>query len=183
MFKELSIGTRIDHEKYGEGIISKVKSTTYEVFLLRGGKMEFSKTNAEMEVLEEGRTPSEGESIAPAIDIEALEQMMIAVLDKFGALQDNVPMADRWIGGKMVLYPGNPGLQEKEIPLEAFFHKIVMLRDRLRVLEQNINSNEKLNDEEKVNLQQYITRIYGSLTTFNILFSDKRNYFVGASSK
>ncbi len=183
MLRELSVGTRIDHEKYGEAIISKVKATTYEVFLLRGGRMEFSKTNAEMEVLEEGLPAGEGSGNNSGIDIEALEQMMISVLDKFGALQDNVPLADRWIGGKMVLYPANPALQEKEIPMEAFFHKIVMLRDRLRVLEQNINSNEKLNDEEKVNLQQYITRIYGSLTTFNILFSEKRHYFVGASSK
>ncbi len=83
----------------------------------------------------------------------------------------------------MSLQPANTELKPKEIPIEAFFHKIVMLRDRLRVLEQNINSNQKLSDEDKVHIQQYITRSYGSLTTFNILFSEKEHYFVGAKTK
>lgn len=183
MKKEMTVGTRIDHEKYGEGIISKVKATTYEVFLLRGGKMEFSKTNTEMEVLEEAPASGDSGGSAAALDVEALEQMMIAVLDKYAALQEIVPLADRWTGGKMVMVPSNPSLQSKEVPMEVFFHKIVMLRDRLRVLEQNINSHEKLTDEEKLNLQQYITRIYGSLTTFNLLFSDKDHYFTGTSKK
>jgi len=82
----------------------------------------------------------------------------------------------------MLLQPANLSVKPKEIPIESFFHKIVMLRDRLRVLEQNINSHAVLTDEEKVNMQQYITRIYGSLTTFNILFADKDHYFVGAKS-
>jgi len=82
----------------------------------------------------------------------------------------------------LLLQPANLSLKPKEIPIENFFHKIVMLRDRLRVLEQNLNSHPGLSDEEKVNMQQYITRIYGSLTTFNILFADKDHYFVGAKS-
>ena len=93
------------------------------------------------------------------------------------------PLGEKWIGGTMVLKPGKPGLQEKEIPLEGFFHKIVMLRDRLRVLEQQINSNDKISDEEKVHLQQYITRCYGSLTTFNILFKEKADQFTGSKSE
>lgn len=93
------------------------------------------------------------------------------------------PISEKWTGGKLILRPGKPGLQEKEIPVDAFFHKIVMLRDRLRVLEQQINSNEKLTDAEKVQLQQYITRCYGSLTTFNVLFKEKEDYFVGSKSE
>ncbi|NJK95279.1 MAG: hypothetical protein HC905_10510 [Bacteroidales bacterium] len=95
-------------------------------------------------------------------------------------LQEVVPIAEKFIGGKLIIQPANTSLQSKEIPVEMFFHKIVMLRDRLRVLEQNINSHTKLTDEDKVNLQQYITRIYGSLTTFNILFRDKEHNFVGS---
>jgi hypothetical protein len=92
-------------------------------------------------------------------------------------------IGERWQGGTLILRPGKPGTQEKEVPIETFFHKIVMLRDRLRVLEQQINSNEKLSDTEKVSLQQYITRCYGSLTTFNILFKDKADFFVGSKSE
>jgi len=88
-------------------------------------------------------------------------------------------MGDKWKKGTMILQPGVTGLKGKEIPIDAFFHKIVLIRDRLRVLEQRINSNPKLEDEEKVNLQQYITRIYGSLTTFNLFFKHKEQYFVG----
>jgi hypothetical protein len=176
MEQELTKGTRIDHEKYGNGIITGVTLTTYEVLFERGGKMQFNKNRFEAEVLEEGQ-PEEGQAqkIDTAFILEAIE----AVLDKHAALQDVVPLGEKWLGGTMLLQPANKDLKPKEIPIEGFFHKIVMLRDRLRVMEQQVNSNEKLTDEEKVNLQQYITRIYGSLTSFNILFADKKHHFVG----
>jgi hypothetical protein len=90
------------------------------------------------------------------------------------------PMAERWRGGTLILRPGKEGSQEKAIPIDVFFHKIVMIRDRLRVLEQQINSRQNLPDEEKIHLQEYITRCYGSLTTFNILFKEKEDQFVGS---
>jgi hypothetical protein len=98
------------------------------------------------------------------------------------ALRDEAPdvrLAPKWEGGAVVLKPGDPGTQPKEIPLDALLHKVVMIRDRLRVLEQKINGHEKLTDAEKVDLQQYVTRCYGSLTTFNLLFRDEKDRFVG----
>jgi hypothetical protein len=98
------------------------------------------------------------------------------------ALRDEVAavrLAPKWEGGTAVLKPGDPQSQAKEIPLDALFHKIVMIRDRLRVLEQKLNAHEKLSDADKVELQQYVTRCYGSLTTFNVLFHDDRDKFVG----
>lgn len=94
-------------------------------------------------------------------------------------MQEHVPLGDRWQNGMMLLQPADKTLKPKEIPIDDFFHKIVMLRDRLRVLEQNINISKNLSDEEKVNIQQYITRCYGSLTTFNVLFKNKEHWFVG----
>lgn len=94
-----------------------------------------------------------------------------------------VPMADRFRGGKILIQPKNPELQAKEVDIDAFFHKIVMLRDRLRVLEAKINGSEHLDAAEKVDLQQYITRCYGSMTTFNVLFRDDRDKFVGEKTR
>lgn len=98
-------------------------------------------------------------------------------------IQEDLPvghtsLGDRWIGGKLFLEPRG-GTGAKEIPIENFFHKIVMLRDRLRVLEQKINAHKTLTEEEKIDLQQYITKIYGTLTTFNILFKDRTDGFIG----
>ena len=90
-----------------------------------------------------------------------------------------VPMGDRWAGGKLILQPLSREHQAKEIPIDAFFHKICMVRDRLRVLEQKINTHPKLSEAERIDLQQYITKCYGSLTSFNALFRDRARWFVG----
>jgi len=92
---------------------------------------------------------------------------------------DAPPLAAKWEGGVVQLLPKSADLQGKEIPVDSLFHKIVMIRDRLRTLEQKINANPKLTDGEKVELQHYVTRCYGSLTTFNVLFRDKEDHFVG----
>jgi hypothetical protein len=91
----------------------------------------------------------------------------------------DVALAPKWEGGSVVLKPGDPAMQPKEIPLDSLFHKMVMVRDRLRVLEQKINAHPKLSDAEKVDMQQYVTRCYGSLTTFNVLFREEKDRFVG----
>jgi hypothetical protein len=93
-----------------------------------------------------------------------------------------VPLAPKWEGGTVVLKPRDPALQPKEIPLDQLFHKIVLIRDRLRVLEQKINGSEKLSAVEKVDMQQYVTKCYGTLTTFNVLFREERDRFVGEKS-
>ncbi len=94
-----------------------------------------------------------------------------------------IRMARKWDGGNIIIKPANAEQQSKEIPIDVFFHKIVMVRDRLRVLEQRINAHSTMSDSEKVELQQYVTRIYGSLTTFNVLFADEVDRFKGEGGK
>jgi hypothetical protein len=112
------------------------------------------------------------------MDADEFKRVLSRVIrDELGV--GEVEIAGRWEGGEMILKPGKEGLQEKHIPLDALFHKIVMIRDRLRVLEQKINTHPKLASDEKVQLQQYVTGCYGSLTTFNVLFADRDDQFVG----
>lgn len=166
-------GTLVRHVGYGEGIVNKVNITNYEIFFEKVGKVTVAKDSTDIDILE---TP-EGTAAGSNISVNQIEEVILHVLDKYIGLPEEVELGDKWKNGVMILKPGTAGLQEKEIPIETFFHKIVMMRDKIRVLEQNINSHTKLDDEDKVNLQQYITRVYGSLTTFNILFKNKDDYF------
>jgi len=115
----------------------------------------------------------------PGLDRGAVKWALKDALDELLGLSD-IRLEGRVEGGTLVIRPGKADTQEKTIPIDVFFHKITMVRDRLRVLEQRINSHPKLGAEDRVELQQYITRIYGSLTSFNVLFKDKENWFVGA---
>lgn len=175
--EDLAVGTRVSHPVYGQGLVSKSHLTIYEIYFERGGKVELTKYNPDLKVLE-----SPDDSPRTGLSLKDVEDAITLVLDKYQGLSTAIPIAEKWKGGVLEMKPANSSLQAKEVPMETFFHKIVMVRDRLRVLEQNINSHAKLDDEDKVSLQQYITRAYGSLTTFNILFAEKDDYFVGQKS-
>ena len=108
-----------------------------------------------------------------------LELLLRRIIREESGITPVVP-AEKWRGGTLVLRPGTSGLQEKTVPIETFFHKIVMLRNRLRTLEQQVNASE-LPDDAKVRLQTYISGCYGSLTTFNVLFADDDDQFKGSS--
>jgi hypothetical protein len=116
------------------------------------------------------------------VSFSEAERSLIKILKAWSDISEVVPLGDKWKNGMMILAPEDSSLKPKEIPIETFFHKIVMVRDRIRVMEQRINASN-LSDEEKVNLQQYITRIYGSLTTFNVLFKNKEDQFVGEKTE
>ncbi|MBK3519652.1 hypothetical protein [Carboxylicivirga marina] len=175
---DIKVGTTVEHPRYGEGIIAKITLGAYIVYFEDGGKMEIPKTSTNLNVVE---SPDEGKP--ETITVRDLRFAIASVLDEYGSLPAEVELGQKWIGGKVMLQPADESLQAKEIPMDVFFKKIVMVRDRLRVLEQNINSSSTLNDEEKVHIQQYITRAYGSLTTFNVLFSEKEDYFKGSGKK
>jgi hypothetical protein len=169
----LGIGTRLQHTQFGPGVIVGVRYATYLISFINHGLKEVDKTDNKLdEIIPENVT----EEIETHSDIE---KSLLKILRLWGGLSEIVPLGDRWHKGVMLLQPADKTLKPKEIPIEDFFHKVVMLRDRLRVLEQNINSSKTLSDEEKVNMQQYITRCYGSLTTFNVLFKNKEQWFVG----
>jgi len=169
------IGTRVKHEKFGAGVVIQVWPDNYEIVFMDHGMKQIIHGAEQLEVLDY-RSPEPDQ-----LSFDKVERVLVKILRKFTDLQETVPMGEKWNGGKMILQPGTAGLQSKEVPIETFFHKIVMVRDRLRVMEQRVNAS-KLTDEEKIDIQQYITRIYGSLTTFNILFADKEDQFVGEKS-
>ena len=169
----LGIGTRLQHTQYGPGVIVGIRFATYLISFINHGIKEIDKTDEKLDeiipenVTEEIETHSE------------VEKSLLKILRLWGGFTEHVPLGEKWNKGMLLLQPFDKSLKPKGIPIDDFFHKIVMLRDRLRVLEQNINSNKKLSDEDKVNMQQYITRCYGSLTTFNVLFKNKEQWFVG----
>jgi len=166
------IGSRVKHPQFGKGVIVQIRSDAYEISFIETGIRLINRNFEGLEIIEAIETASD------LATYEKLEKSLIRVLRQFSDVQETVPMGGKWTGGKLVMVPGDKSLKEKEIPADVFFHKIVMVRDRIRVLEQKINASA-LTDEEKVELQQYITRIYGSLTTFNILFKNKEDQFVG----
>ena len=172
----LGIGSRVKHPAYGDGVVIGIRKIAYEICFILYGIKTVGKDYEKLDIIE-ALPASEQVSFSEA------EEALIKILKNYNAIQEEIELGERWLGGTMELNPKDDSLNSKSIPIETFFNKIVMVRDRLRVMEQRINSSKNLNDEEKVNLQQYLTRIYGSLTTFNVLFKYKEDSFKGESSK
>ena len=169
----LGIGTRLQHTQFGPGVIVGVKYAVYLISFIHHGIKEIDKNDPHLDEIIPENVTTELETSSAA------EKSLLKILQLWGGLTEIVPLGDKWKGGFMVLQSGDKSIKPKEIPIDVFFHKIVMARDRLRVLEQQINGHKGLSDEDKVNLQQYITRIYGSFTTFNVLFKNKEQWFIG----
>ena len=166
------IGSRVSHPEFGKGVVIQVYSDSYEITFIDYGVKTVTKSFVDLQVLDHHGSETD------LVSYEKVERVFRRLLLSISDIQHPVHIGDKWKGGKLILKPGSDSLKEKEMPIEMFFHKIVMVRDRIRVMEQRINASG-LTDEEKVALQQYITRIYGSLTSFNVLFADKSDHFVG----
>jgi len=171
----LGVGSRVKHAAHGEGVVIRLHGAAYEVCFMTYGIKMVGKDYDSWEIIDAVAAEN-------TITYTDAEKSLIRILKNWSDISSKVEMGDKWNDGVMILKPSDPSMKPKEIPLEGFFHKIVMVRDRLRVMEQRVNSSKSLNDEEKVNLQQYITRIYGSLTTFNVFFKYKADHFVGERS-
>ena len=171
----LHIGMKVRHPQYGVGTVKTLGEHTAEI--------RFEDQQRTIEPESAGLEPAEPQVVLSGLSQPLalfLEETVAAAVRRLGLEKpDSVleQILPRWHHGRLMLHPGDPTLQSKEVPLEIFFHKIVMMRNNLRVLEQKINAHEKLTDAEKIDMQQYITRCYGSMTTFNALFRNKQDQF------
>ena len=171
----LHIGMKVRHPQYGVGVVKTIAEATADI-LFDDGKRTVAPEPSGLE-------PAEPQAAIRGLELplaQFVQQAVDATIQKLGLAKPDAvveQLGARWHNGKAVLHPADPTLATKEIPLEVFFHKVVMVRNNLRVLEQKINAHEKLSDGEKIEMQQYITRSYGSLTTFNLLFAEKEQQF------
>lgn len=173
--KLLGIGSRINHATYGKGVVTNVTSQHYWVTFIENG-LETIDLDSEFDVIE----AADGD--VDTVSFFEVESSLVKILKQWSDVSEIVPIADKYKGGKLILEPADTSMKPYELPIDKFFHKITMVRDRLRVMEQRINASD-MDEQGKIDLQQYITRIYGSLTSFNILFKSKANNFVGQRSK
>lgn len=169
--KLLGIGSRINHAEYGKGVVTNVTTLHYWVTFIENG-LETIDLDNDFEVIE----AADGD--VDTVSFFDVESSLVNILKKWSDASEVVPIADKYKGGKLILEPADTNLKSYELPIDTFFHKITMVRDRLRVMEQRVNASD-LDEQGKIDLQQYITRIYGSLTSFNILFKSDSHRFVG----
>jgi hypothetical protein len=173
--EDFRMGMRVRHPNHGLGVVKSINESTIDI-LFNDEKRTIAPDAAGIEVSE------------PQVSVQGLQmpleqfaaKIVKSTLEGLGIEKTDATVEElgpRWHQGRLMLHPFDPALQAKEVPLEVFFHKIVMMRNNLRILEQKINGHEKLSDGEKVDMQQYISRCYGSMTTFNILFKDKQSQF------
>ncbi len=175
--KLLGVGSRINHPDYGFGVVTNFDAKQYWVSFQSIG-LETISFDDSFEIIE-----ALDHDDVDSVSFYEVEKTLRRLLKKWSDISEVVPIADKYRGGTIELKPADRNLTTKEIPIETFFHKIVMVRDRIRVMEQKINSSKTLDDQDKIDLQQYITRIYGSLTTFNVLFASKDQHFKGEGKK
>jgi hypothetical protein len=171
----LQVGMSVRHPQYGLGTVKLISEITADI--------QFNDDKRTIEPNAAGLELADPQVAVSGLNLplkQFIEQTLAAAVAKLGLEKPDTVVEQlglRWHGGKLVMHPADATLQTKEVPLETFFHKVVMVRNNLRVLEQKINAHEKLSDAEKVEMQQYITRSYGSLTTFNVLFKEKEDQF------
>jgi hypothetical protein len=173
--ESLHIGMKVRHPHYGVGVVRSLTEHTAEI-AFDDAPRTVAPASSDLEPAEATATLSEVQ--IPLANL--IRDTAHAVVEALGLEKKDVVvegLANRWQRGTLVMQSADTSLQPKEVPLETFFHKIVMIRNNLRVLEQKVNASDKLSDADKFDMQQYITRCYGSLTTFNILFKDKDDQF------
>jgi hypothetical protein len=173
--ESLHIGMKVLHPRYGVGVVRSLTKLTAEI--------DFDDAPRTLAPESSGLESAEPTATITQLQVplaNLIRETAQSVVDALGLEKSDViveGLANRWQRGTLVIQSADSSLQPKEVPLETFFHKIVMIRNNLRVLEQKVNANDKLSDADKFDIQQYITRCYGSLTTFNILFKNKEDQF------
>jgi hypothetical protein len=171
----LHIGMKVRHPQYGVGVVKTISEATADI--------QFDDGRRTVAPEPSGLEAAEAQASLRGLDLplaQVIQQAVDATVQRLGLEKPDAvveQLGARWHKGRAVLHPADPALQTKEVPLETLFHKVVMIRNNLRVLEQKINAHPQLSDGEKVEMQQYITRSYGSLTTFNLLFKEKEDAF------
>ena len=166
-------GDVVTHPVFGVGVILSAGHGSYRIDFSIAGIKEVSRSAEDLRKLGTSGTAS----------LKDIFTVLRSFLSEEAVSDVENEIGDRWIGGSVILKPGVDETKSKEIPIDKFLYKIILVRERLRVLEQKLNNHPKLSENDKVELQQYITRCYGSLTTFNVLFKHRKSWFRGESGK